>query len=62
MRTVLMGVGVIAIAAGAVWMGQGTGVFPYPATSFMVNDRAWIWWGLLLAVLGAVLIAAARRF
>ena len=30
MRFLLMTMGTIALMVGAVWIGQGTGYFPYP--------------------------------
>lgn len=61
MRHVATGFGVLALVVGLVWMGQGSGVFPYPASSFMVGDRSWIGWGAVLAVLGIVAIIVGRR-
>jgi hypothetical protein len=61
MRTALLSGGVIAILIGLTWIGQGTGYFPYPGSSFMINDAAWAYYGLALAVLGLVALAAASR-
>jgi len=61
MRTVLLSVGFIAILIGLIWIGQGTGYFPYPASSFMINDIAWAYYGIALAVLGLVAVAAASK-
>lgn len=60
-RKILMIVGVLAILVGLVWMGQGSGYFPYPKSSFMIDQRPWIWWGLLLAVAGGISVAISRR-
>ena len=38
MRLALVIAGVVLILVGAVWIGQGTGYFPYPTSSFMIND------------------------
>ena len=38
MRLALVIAGVVLILVGAVWIGQGTGYFPYPASSFMIDD------------------------
>ena len=56
-----MSAGVIAILIGLVWIGQGTGYFPYPRSSFMINDTAWAYYGIALAVLGLVAVAVSRR-
>ena len=61
MRNVTLFVGILAVLVGLVWVGQGTGYFPYPATSFMINQTPWIYYGLILGVLGLVVIVFSRR-
>jgi hypothetical protein len=61
MRNVLLSVGVVAILIGLVWIGQGTGYFPYPSSSFMINDMAWAYYGIALGVLGLVAVVAASK-
>ncbi|QRM42139.1 hypothetical protein [Rhizobium sp. BG4] len=53
--------GILLILVGLVWMGQGSGYFPYPAESFMIDQTPWIYWGALAAIVGVVVIALARR-
>ena len=53
--------GILLILVGLVWMGQGSGYFPYPAASFMIDQTPWIYWGALAAIVGVVVIALARR-
>jgi len=60
MRKSLLSVGVIAILIGLVWIGQGTGYFPYPSSSFMINEMPWAYRGIVLAVLGLVVVVASR--
>jgi hypothetical protein len=60
-KTALLAVGVIALLSGLVWMGQGSGYFPYPASSFMIDQTVWIYRGLAMAVAGVVLIGISRR-
>jgi hypothetical protein len=60
-KTALLAVGVIALLSGLVWMGQGSGYFPYPASSFMIDQTVWIYRGLAMAVAGVVLIGLSRR-
>ena len=60
-RNVLLSGGVMAILVGVIWLGQGTGYFPYPSSSFMINDVAWAYYGIALAVLGLVAVAVSRR-
>ena len=61
MRTVLLIVGVLATLIGLVWIGQGTGYFPYPAESFMINQMPWAYRGAILAALGLVAALVSRR-
>jgi hypothetical protein len=46
---------------GLVWIGQGTGYFPYPPSSFMINQAPWITRGAILAVVGLIAIVVSRR-
>jgi hypothetical protein len=61
MRTALTIVGIILLLAGVVWIGQGSGYFPYPAESFMISEVRWVYYGGLTAVIGLGLIVFARR-
>jgi hypothetical protein len=60
-KPVLLVVGILAIVIGLVWIGQGTGYFPYPMTSFMINQMPWTYRGAVLAVIGLVAIIVSRR-
>ena len=60
-RTALLIVGSLMVLLGLIWMGQGSGYFPYPAESFMINQTPWIYWGLILAALGLAVIILSRR-
>ena len=59
MKSVLLIVGVAAMAMGLLWIGQGTGRVHWPASSFMIDQRPWVMRGGLLAVVGMVLILVA---
>ncbi len=61
MKTVLLIVGVFALLIGILWIGQGTGVVHWPASSFMIDQRPWAVRGAVLAVVGLALIIFARR-
>jgi hypothetical protein len=61
MRTALLVIGIIATLIGLVWIGQGTGYFPYPASSFMISQMPWAWRGIVLALIGLGLIWYSRR-
>ena len=65
MKTLLTIVGVIALALGLLWVGQGLGYITWhPANmqpSFMVGDMHWVYYGAALAVLGLFIIGWSRR-
>ena len=61
MKTALLVVGILAILMGVIWIGQGTGYFPYPAESFMINAMPWAYRGAVLAVIGLVAAVVSRR-
>jgi hypothetical protein len=61
MRQGLLIIGIIAALTGLVWIGQGTGYFPYPAQSFMVRATQWAWYGLATLIVGLILIWYSRR-
>ena len=61
MKKVPLIVGMFALLMGILWIGQGTGVVHWPASSFMLDQRPWAIRGALLAVVGVALIIFARR-
>lgn len=61
MRTPLLIAGILFLITGLIWLGQGTGYFPYPASSFMVGESNWAVYGGVLALLGLLLAAVSRR-
>lgn len=61
LRTALIVVGLLMAAMGVLWIGQGLGYVRWPASSFMIDQRPWITRGAALAVLGLMLVIAARR-
>ena len=60
-RPALLGLGVIAMIMGALFAAQGSGLFPYPRSSFMIDQSPWIWRGGILFGLGALTAIASRR-
>lgn len=60
-RVFLSVLGVLMVLLGLVWIGQGSGYFPYPESSFMINQTPWIYWGALLAVAGVAVLFVSRR-
>jgi hypothetical protein len=61
MKTLLALVGVVAVLAGLVFIGQGSGYFPWPASSFMIRETRWVYYGGAIALAGLLLIMLARR-
>jgi hypothetical protein len=61
MRTSLLVFGVIAILIGLLWVGQGTGYFPYPRSSFMIDQTPWAYYGIVLALVGLIAVTVSRR-
>ena len=59
MKTVLLVIGVVAMFMGLLWMGQGTGMVHWPASSFMIDQRPWVLRGGILAAVGLLLILVA---
>lgn len=53
--------GVIVLLIGALWAGQGSGIIPYPATSPMINQTKWVYYGAVLVAAGLALMWWARR-
>ena len=60
MRRWLLVAGFLAVAIGLLWIGQGTGVIAWPASSFMISQIQWAYYGAALAALGAILIWRSR--
>jgi len=56
MRLLLLIVGLLALAMGLLWIGQGTGVVAWPQSSFMISQIQWAYYGAALAALGLILI------
>lgn len=54
-------VGLLAIAVGLLWIGQGLGLVLWPKESFMLNQSRWAWYGLGLAVAGVLTALRSRR-
>ena len=58
---ILFFAGVFVALIGLIWVGQGTGYFPYPASSFMIDQRPWAYYGLIAMAAGLVAMYMARR-
>ncbi len=51
----------MVLLAGLQFVGQGSGWFPYPRSSFMVGASPWVARGAALAAAGCVLLVVGRR-
>jgi len=58
--TALRVIGIVAILVGLIWIGQGSGYFPYPSSSFMINQMPWVYRGVVVIVLGVVAVGVSR--
>jgi len=61
MRAAGLIVGIIALLLGLLWIGQGTGLFPYPSMSFMIRQVEWAYIGGVVAIIGLIVIWYSRR-
>jgi hypothetical protein len=57
-RPILIGLGVLAILIGLVWVGQGLNLIP---GSVMTGDPKWFVIGAIVAVVGVLLIFVGLR-
>ena len=62
MKRSLKTLGIISIAVGLLWTGQGTGLFPYPKQSFMISQIPWAYYGGALAIIGMGMIFMSKKF
>jgi cell division protein FtsW (lipid II flippase) len=60
-RRLLLILGLLALAIGLLWIGQGTGAIPWPQSSFMIDQIQWAGYGVALAAFGLILIWQSKR-
>ena len=61
MRTLLLILGLLALAIGLLWIGQGTGMIRWPQSSFMIRQLQWAGYGAALSAVGLILIWQSKR-
>lgn len=61
LKLLLSVLGVLMVAMGCLWIGQGLNIIRWPETSFMLGQPQWSWNGMFLAIAGAALIWWSRR-
>ena len=57
----LLLIGIILLAAGLLFVGQGSGTIRWPTRSFMIDETRWIYLGGGIAIAGLVLIILSRK-
>ncbi len=60
MKTLFTIIGAALLAMGLVWALQGAGVIRWPAESFMIDTRPWIYYGGATAIVGLAVLILAR--
>ncbi len=61
MRTLLTLIGAVLLGMGLLFCGQGLGLIRWPASSFMINEITWVYYGGGMAILGTLLIVVTRQ-
>ena len=61
LRLLMLVIGVLAMAMGLLWIGQGLGIVRWPETSFMIDDRGWSLRGGILLIGGVLMIMFGRK-
>ena len=61
MKTAMLIVGLLLMAAGLLWCGQGLGWIMWPQSSFMLADMKWAYIGGATALAGLALVVLSRR-
>ncbi len=61
MKSLITIVGALAVVAGVFFALQGLGIIMWPADSFMLADRQWVYNGAIIAAVGLLAIVLVRR-
>ena len=61
MKSLVTIVGALAGVAGVFFTLQGLGIIMWPADSFMLADRQWVYNGAIIAAVGLLAIVLVRR-
>jgi len=61
MKTAFLITGILLLIYALHWIGQGTGLLPWPAHTLMDHNIAFAWYGAGLAIVALALIWYARR-
>ena len=61
MKMLLLLVGIVVCTAGILFTGQGLGYVNWPASSFMISEIKWAYYGSGIALVGVLLIVIGLR-
>ena len=61
MRTLLLLGGIVAVLIGGLWIGQGTGLVMWPASSFMLQQMQWAYYGTAVLIVGLLMLLYSRH-
>ena len=61
MKAHILLVGIVICAAGIFFAGQGMGYINWPASSFMISQMKWVYYGGGIAMFGILLVIMAFR-
>lgn len=62
MKKILILIGLIGLAVGILWIGQGLGYINWPPSSFMISQKPWAYYGGCVAFIGLLFIWIGRKF
>lgn len=60
-KGLVLGLSVVMILMGGLWIGQGLNIIRWPAESFMIGAAQWSWNGTGLVLAGVLLFWWSRR-
>ena len=61
MRTIIVAIGILALAIGLLWISQGTGCVNLSQSRLMIRQMQWAYYGACVAVVGLLLIWRGLR-
>lgn len=59
-KRTLNSIGLFAMVIGLFWIAQGAGWIQWPASSFMIGSKNWVFYGACVALVGMFLIGFTR--
>ena len=61
MRIILLIIGIVTLAFGLLFTLQGSGFVHWPSDSFMLDQKVWVTYGLMIMLAGAAVVLISRR-